>query len=336
MIDFREKANKLTRELQAIDFDRLPISDYNKTYIRQLLPVMPYYMRIYTRCLQQTVKAADCPVEEITMVDYGGGSGFLSMLANMSGIGKVIYIDINPHSAETITVLKALTGYGPDVILTGDSSDLLSWCKENVMLPQLLIATDVIEHMYDLSLFFDDLIRANPEMDMLFTTASTPYNPYVKRKLRRFMVDCERGDIVTPNYLTKRMTFIQENYPELDLEQIMTWAVSTRGLIYPDIRKAVANGQLPKNVDKYNTCDPETGNWAERILPINDYAAIISPYGYTLKSGKGFYNDKRGNMLTALAMKLLNVLITVTGKWGFYLAPFITLSMTKTGENHTP
>jgi hypothetical protein len=171
---------------------------------------------------------------------------------------------------------------------------------------------------------------------MFFTTASTPYNPYVKRKLYRFMEDCERGTLITPNYLTKRINFIQENYPDFSPEKTAMWALFTRGLTYPDIRKAIAGGEFPTPADHYNTCDPETGNWAERILPISDYAAILSPYGYTVKVGRGFYNDKRKNPLIALAVKLLNVLIVITGRWGLYLAPFITLSMSKAGKNHTP
>lgn len=318
-------AQSLAERLQAIDFDSLPISDYNKKYIRTLKPALAYYMKIYADCLGKGLDNKQ-DLSSVCLVDYGGGSGFLSILAKEIGIPKVIYIDLNPLSVHTIQVLKQETCVGPDIILEGNSDTLAAWCKSNQMKPNLLIATDLIEHVYDLSAFFADLAGLSNDLQMIFTTASTPFNPYVKRRLHRMMAGCEYGNLESPNYYTARLLYIQENYPQLSAEEAQRWSHLTRGLIYSDIKKAIDNHRPPTLSDNYNTCDPATGNWTERILPIKTYAALFAPHGYSLRVDKGFYNTDRKSFLSSFICRCINTGISISGKMGLFLAPFITLS----------
>jgi hypothetical protein len=311
--------------LQAMDCDALPISGYNKRYIRSMRPALGYYMEIFARCLRQGIGETGLEPSAITLVDYGGGSGFLSMLAKEAGFGRVIYIDLNPLSVETVEVLRQETGTGPDTILRGDSGSLAAYCRTEGIVPQLLIATDLIEHVYDLAGFFADLCTINNKMILLFTTASTPFNPLVGRRLRRFMKGCESGTLATPNYFSRREQFIRRHYPRFSPQEVELWSRRTRGLVYADIRQSIDAGRLPSPADKHNTCDPETGNWAERILPIRAYRSLLSACGYTLSVGKGFYNTRRRNRLFALACRCLNALIRHSGRPGLLLSPFITL-----------
>ena len=103
----------LTERLKAIDYNKLPISDYNKRYIGNLKPALSYFMHIYADCLQRGLQAIQTPISDVTLIDYGGGTGFLSILAKSIGIGQVIYIDLNPSSVETIQLLKQIIGIGP-------------------------------------------------------------------------------------------------------------------------------------------------------------------------------------------------------------------------------
>ena len=125
--DIRQAAQALISQLKAIDYERLPISKYNKRYIARLKPVLSYYMKIYADCLLKGLESIGSSPEEITLIDYGGGSGFLSILAKQAGIGRVIYIDLNPDSVNTIRILKELVNTGPDIILHGDSDTLTNW-----------------------------------------------------------------------------------------------------------------------------------------------------------------------------------------------------------------
>ena len=319
----RQIIRKLTAQLQQINYEQLPISDYNKRYISNLKPALSYYMQIYITCLQQGSQATGLPVTEINLIDYGGGSGFLSMLAKQIGFRKVIYIDLNPSSVETIQLLKEKTGIGPDVILQGDSDTLASWCKEQNFIPQLLVATDLIEHVYNLSTFFSDLFSINSNMQWVFTTASTPYNPYVKWKLHRLMTACEK------EYYTLRYQYIQKHFPALSDNETATAAQKTRGLIYSDIQQAVESNTYPPLTDAFNTCDPHTGNWTERILPMQNYRTLAHAHQYKVLVKKGFYNTERPNLIFKQLCKWLNKGIRLTGKMGFWLAPFIILHFQK-------
>ncbi|WP_308587728.1 class I SAM-dependent methyltransferase [uncultured Parabacteroides sp.] len=319
-------ARSLSERLQEIDYNQLPISDYNKQYIGNLKPAMHYYMKIYSTCLSKGFDILKRSPQDITFVDYGGGSGFLSILAKSAGVGKVIYLDLNPKSVETIRILKKETGIGPDIILHGNSDTLADWCKENNIHPDLLIATDLIEHVYDLKTFFKDLASINPKMQMIFTTASTPFNPYVKRRLHRLMDNSEAGTAEIPNYYTLRKEYIEKNYPNLSVDEINKWTQQTRGLIYHDIDKAIKANQQPELKDAHNTCDPASGNWTERILPIEDYRSLVKAHNYSLKVDKGFYNTDRNNSVSSIIFKCINLLIRLSGKGGFLIAPFIFLS----------
>ena len=317
--DIRQAAKTLVSQLKAIDYERLPISKYNKCYIARLKPVLSYYMKIYADCLLKGLESVGSAPKDITFIDYGGGSGFLSMLAKQAGIGRVIYIDLNPDSVDTIRVLKALAGTGPDIILHGDSDTLADWCSANKVKPQLLIATDLIEHVYDLSAFFANLAAIDNKMQMLFTTASTPFNPYVKRKLHRLMTTWEK------EYYALRLHYIHLHFPALSPAEAKEAARKTRGLTFPHIRKAVEKGYYPLLKDAFNTCDPRNGNWTERILPIETYRSLAKPFGYQVQVGKGFYNTDRPNPISALISSGINGLIRISGKAGFLFAPFITL-----------
>lgn len=324
--DLSQTIQSLSERLMQIDYDRLPISDYNKKYISTLKPAMRYYMKIYGACLYKGSQLMDCPVKQATVIDYGGGSGFLSMLAKAAGFSKVIYLDLNPLSVKTIKLLKEETGIGPDVILQGNSDTLAGWCKENKISPNLLVATDLIEHVYNLETFFNDLSGLSSDMQMVFTTASTPFNPYVKRRLHRLMDGCESGTIETPNYYSLRKSYIEKHYPDLSPEDLKQWSIRTRGLIYEDISKAIDMNTPPVLADAHNTCDPATGNWTERILPVEDYQSKLKPYNYVLKIDKGFYNTDRKSKLINMICKSINFLIRASGKMGLLIAPFIFLS----------
>lgn len=328
-INYKLATTQLYKKLSETDFSQLPISDYNKDYLKRLTPALLYYLDIYTLCFTDGLSRCDKPVEELTLVDYGGGNGFLSMLAKQIGIGKVIYVDLNEKSVETIKLLKEVVGIGPDVILHGDSTRLSEWCKTEGICPELLISTDVIEHIYDLSVFFRDLTDINDQMEMVFTTASTPFNPYVKSRLRRMMRGCETGNLIRPNYYKKRVNYIKKSFPKLSGKDVKKWAVRTRGLNYEDINKAVSNNERPLLLDAYNTCDPETGNWAERILSIREYKELVAPYNYKVHLEKGFYNTVRPKQWKTIASSLINLVIKYSGKAGFVFSPFILLSFSR-------
>lgn len=290
----------LASRLHSIDLASLPISDYNRRYLERLLPVVDYYLDIYTQGLQQLLKTTGKDARDVTMVDYGGGHGILSLLAVEMGIGRVLYIDINPDSAHTFELLapKVTLNTSNITILCGDTLDLRNYCYSHNILPDFTMGMDVIEHIYCLADFFSEIISVNPRQHMLFTTASNPFNRRIVRRLHKEMTLDEFGD---PNrhdpysrkgFLNVRREYIAEHFPDLSSDQLDYWAKNTRGLCFEDILRAVESESPILLLDPYNTCNPATRSWTERILPISDYENLLRSYGYTLQVVNGFYNSR--------------------------------------------
>ena len=316
----------MLQQLKDIDYNSLPISDYSRNYILRMLPNIDYYLEIYQRSINLMLQRLGKKAEDIVMVDYGGGHGFLSITAKQMGIGEVIYIDHNPQAVDTILAVTARVGISPDIILQGDSKELNQWCKENEVVPDAVLGMDVIEHIYKLEVFFYYLYSINPNLFMLFTTGSTPFNPWVKKRLRRIMMQDELGHGGKPGYFQLRKQFILKNYPDLPDLDADVWASDTRGLTYPDILVAV-DAHIPNiRVDNYNTCDPATGNWTERILSIKRYQRLVNRYHATVEVELGYYNSHRRGF-KRLAAKVANLFIRKTNCRK--LAPFITLLFIK-------
>ena len=316
----------MLQQLKNIDYHSLPISDYSRNYILRMLPNIDYYLEIYQRSIDLMLQRIGKKAEDTIMVDYGGGHGFLSLTAKKMGIGKVIYIDLNPQAVEAVRAVAAQVGLSPDIILQGDSKELGQWCMENGVVPDAVLGMDVIEHIYKLEHFFHHLYATNPNLFMLFTTGSTPFNPWVKKRLRRIMMQDELGHGGKPGYFQLRKQFILRNYPDLSDVDADVWATNTRGLTYPDILIAV-DTHLPNiRVDNYNTCDPATGNWTERILSIKRYQRIADRYHATVEVELGYYNRHRKG-LKGLVARIVNLFIRKTDCRK--LAPFITLLFIK-------
>ncbi|MDR1632068.1 MAG: glycosyltransferase [Dysgonamonadaceae bacterium] len=320
--EMEKTAESCIAKIREIDFNRLDISDYNRKYIQNILLYIHYYFKIYTQAVSTF---SNSQPEKNWVVDFGGGHGFLSLFLKSIGY-RVIYCDINPLSVKTVSKIKAETGFGPDEIIAGSVTELNRFCLDNQLKPDYLIATDLIEHVYDLQDFFRQLQSINPDFEMVFTTASNPENAYKCRQLRRFMVQAEEG------YFHKRKELIQTNANRLTETETTVLAKLSRGKIYPDILKMLdayhQTGKLPSPPDDaFNTCDPETGNWTERIVPLKTYEQFASEAGFRTAFAPGFYNEERGSKIISFVCRTLNFCIKQSGKSGFKFAPYLLIKL---------
>lgn len=313
-------------KIRQIDFRQLPISDYSRRYILRMLPHLDYYLDIYNRCIDRMVAELKKPMSEVVVVDYGGGHGFLSCLAKSRGVGKVIYIDYNPQAVEAVKAVANALNSMPDEVLQGDARTLLGYVQESGCRPDALLGMDVVEHIYNLSDFFSSLHDVNPNLWMLFTTGSTPFNPLVRKRLHHVMQLDEYGRGDRPGFYKMRRQAIAQEFPQLSDSELDMWASNTRGLNYSDTLLAVEHREPNHTTDPYNTCDPATGSWTERILPIAEYQSIVNPLGWTMAVYNGFYNTHRSGMKGLLSHLLNRLLRSIRCK---RLAPFIILAVHK-------
>ena len=310
--------------LRSIDYNALAMSDYSRQYILRLLPSLDYYLLIYRRTLDRLLAALSAPPSGLTLVDYGGGHGFFSLAAKEHGVGRVVYVDINPQAAEAAQTVSRAVGFGPDVVITGDAATLRRWCADTGVVPDALVGMDVVEHIYRLDTFLADLFAVNPALPVMLTTGSNPSNPLVVRRLHRIMHEDEHGYPGFEGFLAQRRRHIRQLHPEMDAETLDRCARLTRGLTFDDIPSAIQNSKfrIQNSPDPHNTCDPATGSWTERLLPIDAYRNLLAPHGATLRVTSGFYNPF-GTGAKPLAARLVNPLLPRLR----CLAPFITLEI---------
>ena len=280
-------------DLEGLHLHELQISTKSRKALRRVLDAARYYIEIYNDALDSMLQRCALSPGEMTVVDYGGGHGLFSILAKRVGVGRVVYVDNNSDAFRTVGVLSQTLGSGPDVMLQGDAKKLAEWCMQNNVRPDALIGIDVIEQIYVLDDFFGALHECSHEMKMLFTTSANPYNERIVRRLHRAMHKVEMGTSHKRGYWHLRYDHIKKIHPDMSEREAAQWANDTRGLTYADLERAI-DAQSPNLLlDPHNTCDPATGRWATRLLPVDDYRQLLAPYGFGLVVLPGRYNEYR-------------------------------------------
>ena len=84
-----EAAGRLHSKLVGLDLESIDVSDYNKKYLKSKLSSMTTNMRIYSYILALSLAESKISFDKFVFMDYGGGSGLLSLLAKEVGIGTV-------------------------------------------------------------------------------------------------------------------------------------------------------------------------------------------------------------------------------------------------------
>lgn len=270
------------------------------------------------------VASSQRPLSEMSLIDHGGGFGFIGLLARELGVGRVIYNDIDP------TFLAAAQGIAEEVnaeahqYILGDTDVLVETLAGNAI--DALVSFDVLEHIYDLD-------------DFLARLCSTPCCP-------RVLFMSSGANMFSPRYLgyvfpiqrerellnrCKRVAIIRHYAPTLTEGQIVLLCRRTRLLVRREIECVVerylqnSTVELPQKTGanaydpfRSNTVDPETGWWAEHLVNPFYLSGQLRRYGFTAKIKPGFYGGKGA---------FLNPVIRSAGAaMALPIAPFYTVS----------
>lgn len=72
-----------------------------------------------------------------------------------------------------------------------------------------------------------------------------------------------------------------------------------------------------------NTCDINTGVWAEHLLPKNAYKKYMAAAGYTLVYKPGYWDTHYSNPIKNLLTTIANKIIALLGDKGILFSPFV-------------
>ncbi len=339
-LQFEQAAMRLEKKLLSIDIEKLDVSAYSKKYFKDYQRKLKYSLQACSFILMHALHKSGKKIENTTLVDYGAGTGVLAMLAKEVGFGKVIYNDIYNISCKDAETIAKLASAEANEYVCGDIKSLKNYFEQSIQPCDIIVSRNVIEHIYNLSDFFETLASfSSKELTLFFATTANIKNPLtvwyterIQRMLELKGMTTKWGkerDTLKP-YLQIRKEILAEQFASLKANETEQLALATRGLIKADIviyTQAYMNkGVLEKTtVQGCNTCDPNTGNWAEHLLEIEVYEDLFYKNKFDFAVINGFYNTNYAQKLLNLITPIINYMIRITGKRAVYLSPFIGL-----------
>ena len=334
-----DAASRLYKKLLSVDLRSLDVSDYFRLYLQSHLkhavPSLQLYSHLLFLSLRGIVESSD-----VGFVDYGGGTGLLSLLAREAGVPNVTYNDIYDVSCQDARTLAVKVGLEADDYVLGDLEDLTSYLRGRSVQCRTVASFDVIEHVYDIESF----LRAVPSISsgplrVVFASTANTFNPLLSWMLSKKQRAAETLDRpltaghklrdTTRAYRSVREELIRQHAPTLTLEEVGHLGAVTRGLMKGDIEVAVdrfvATGESPAElVHRTNTCDPYTGNWCEHLMDPFELAKIMSASGIPTRVRVGYWGSY-AERWKRVSMGIVNRAIRVSGAHGLRLAPYYVL-----------
>jgi 2-polyprenyl-3-methyl-5-hydroxy-6-metoxy-1,4-benzoquinol methylase len=317
--------------------DSLPISSYSKTYLQTICKNLAYYVAIYHNMLESVEAETGKKIKELKFIDYGGGTGLLSCYLVWQGAAFVTYVDIFEPSVKDAKCIATYLNTPANEYITGNVEQINQ--KADV-----LLSMDVIEHIYDLSSFFENVKSLNADIIQIHITGANTYNPLVKRKLEAVHLANELINKTPPigakpsdnyrAYFDLRAEWISKFYGDkLDAFEIKALAERTRGLVFEDISGVVNNYMLTKVMPalpshKTNTCNPYTGNWSERLLTKADLENYTQLLGWDLKINTLGYNPYAKPLYKKFPILLMDFLARLLPKLSMFWQPLLKFTIT--------
>ncbi len=340
-VRLNEAAVRLSGKLNRVNPAELAVSDYNKKYLAKYIRKMRQTLQKYVYLLMTALDGTGKRAEDTVLIDYGGGSGLISLLAKEAGVGRVIYNDIFETSITDVKELARVFEIDLDDYICGDIQGVLEYTRRLNLKPDALVSSDVLEHIYDLDMFFGALVHHMPDgFSFAMTTHANPGNPvinYLLKKKQRALELTDRppewghkASDSLRSYRRLRMDIIREGYPSLNETEINMLALRTRGRHRGDIMKCAeeyvrARIMPPMPDHPTNTCDPLTGNRADRLMKPKVYLQILSQAGFQARLLNGYYGHPRP-LVRRIIARLLDLGIYLTGRQGYRLASYFIIA----------
>ncbi len=217
----------------------------------------------YEKIIYKTCQGKD--VLDLNFLDFGGGTGILSLLAKKCGIISVTYCDLSEIYTKNFIILAKQTEVSIDRIYCASYQNI-----KELSFYDIITNYDVLEHIDNpLSAFVTLKKYLKPNGLIYMVSGANTFNPMLK-----IMNSIKHRDfepfVKKNSYFGKRLDFIQSSYPDFTNELSEYLAFKTRGLTYSNIPSYISlfliSGQNLKLGINTNTCNPDTGYWQEHCF----------------------------------------------------------------------
>jgi len=328
-------AGRLYQKLINTEIQHLEISDDFMRFFESKQNSLKTNLIKYGYHLLWALHNNNRSLSEISIIDHGGGTGMLGLLAKELGIGTVIYNDINKEWTIDAENLASKLNLRSEYYISGDYDELLTFLSMQSILCDAIISYNVIEHIYDIYCFFSKLHLINSNsLTIIMSTGANIYNPLMCKAIIPSQKIAEYGD---KNgrfgngipYLKSRELIIKDHNSDLSSLEISRLAKATRGLIKNDIIKVVnsylSNKDLPTELSHpTNTCDPYSGYWAEHFIEPKKLKEILINNKFDVEIMAGYYgvpNNWAKRQLSAV----INLIISIFGTRALFISPYWTI-----------
>ena len=322
-----EKANTLFQQLNALDVQKTGISEAGKYYLSKHHTGKRLFFSIESSAdiIYHSVKRTGKPLADINFTDYGAGLGTLFLLAGLMGFKKVFYNDLFPEWSNNAEIISKDLNIPITDFITGDIDVMLDHGKCNNIYFDIVASRNVVEHIYDLRSFYKKLYQSKLTTLCYSTTTANFHNMAMRLKHYWYHAKMEKQ-----YYRKQREGYIRELAPGISATVVADLVKLTRGRAFNDLTDTVTaylDKQPAAKIEFLgtNTCDCGTGVWAEHLITRKNYSDIIEAAGFSSAYTAGFWDTNYTFAIVNIFTKMLNKLVKLLGKKGYWLSPFVNV-----------
>lgn len=325
------RANHLHQKLALLDISNTDIDDFGKYYFTNHHGGRRLFFSIQSSAniIYNSVKKINRTIPQITFIDYGAGLGTLFLLAGLVGFKKVYFNDYFPQWAGYAKTICDMLEITIDDYIPGDIDAVINYSKVNNVHFDIVASRNVVEHIYKLRNFYRKLYQSGITSICYATTTANYQNPAMRLKHYWHHYQVEKT-----MYKKQRAEYIKELVPSINDEDLHQLVKLTRGRAFEDFTNAVDlyfKKQTIPTVEflRTNTCDCRTGVWAENLITRQNYFDIIENAGFGVEYTAGFWDTHYKYGMLNFITGILNRLIKIAGKKGYWFAPFVNITAAK-------
>ncbi len=326
-----DRANILYQKLEVLDISQTDIDAFGKAYFishhigRRLF----FSIQSSADIIYKSTRLINKPMAESSFIDYGAGLGSLFLLAGMVGFKKVYFNDYFPQWADYAKIICDKLDISIDDFISGDIDAVIDYSKVNNIHIDIVASRNVVEHIYNLRNFYTKLYQSGITTLCYSTTTANYHNPAMRLKHYWHHYQVEKKQ-----YRKQRSGYIKELVPAINDSDLNSLVKLTRGRAFADFNNAIdlyfKKQTIPAVEFLYtNTCDCKTGVWAENLITRQNYSDIIQQPGFTFEYTAGFWDTHYKYGMVNIITGLLNRILKIAGKKGYWFAPFVNITARK-------